>query len=161
MMRWSGFAFRRRLPVLCMAVAVAMGSACDSGSGVAGDHVGDGEPDVASDALVWAGFTDITGLELIEASSEAGIDTLSMFLLHGSAEHVDRALETAELNAPPTSGMRVTQPPLDALEPERLEDVVSGEDRWENADGRTLHRLYVRGETPGGQHVLHVWAFTT
>lgn len=65
----------------------------------------------------------------------------------------------AEFDAPPSNGMRVTQPPLEAFDPERLEHIVSGEDRWENADGRTLRRLYVRGEGSGGQHVLHVWAF--
>lgn len=120
-----------------------------------------GESDVASEALAWAGFTDTTGLALIDVSSETGIDTLTMFLPRGSAEHVDRALVAAGLDAPPTSGMQVTQPPLDALDLERLEDVVSAEGQWENADGRTLHRLYVRGQAPGGQHVLHVWAFTT
>lgn len=137
---------------------MVIGSACESGSG---DRVGGDEHDEASQVLAWAGFTDITGLELVDASGEAGIDTLEMFLLRGPAEHVDRALEVAEFDAAPASGMRVTQPPPEAFDPQRLEDVVSGEDRWENADGRSLHRLYVRGEAPDGQHVLHVWAFTT
>lgn len=30
----------------------------------------------------------------------------------------------------------------------------------EEPNGQTLQRLYVRGEEPGGQHLLHVWAFT-
>lgn len=144
-----------------IALVMAMASACGSGSGGAGDRVGSRESEQPSDALAWAGFTDIKGLELVDAGGEAGIDTLKMFLLRGSAEHVDRALAAAEFGAPPVAEKQVTQPPLEEFEPDQLEDVVSGEDRWENANGQTLQRLYVRGEEPSGQHVLHVWAFTT
>lgn len=156
----AGFASHRRLLVLCVTLAMALASACASGSGLAGDRVGGDEQEVV-DALAWAGFTDITGLEVVDASSETGIDALERFLLRGSAEHVDRALEVAEFDAPHVSGMRVAQPPLEALEPAQLEDVVSGEDRWRNPEGQTLHRLYVRGKMPSGHHALHVWAFTT
>lgn len=158
---WPGLACRPSLLVLCITLTMAVVSACDSVPDAAGDRVGGGEHDEASNALGWAGFTDITGLELVEASGEAGIDTLEMFLLRGSAEQVDRALEAAGFDAPPANGMRVAQPPLEAFDPEGLDNVVSGEDRRENAAGRTLRRLYVRGEASGGQHVLHVWAFTT
>lgn len=147
-----------RLSLLLLALAVIAAS-CAAAADRGGDRSGEG--DGTSEGPAWAGFVDIEELDLVAQANEAGIDTYTAFVLRGSPADVDRALRAAEFDAEPVPGLTVTQPPLEDFEPEALGDVVSGEDRWQDADGRTLQRFYVRGEASDGQHVIHVWAFTT
>ncbi|MCP4103031.1 MAG: hypothetical protein GY750_16670 [Lentisphaerae bacterium] len=114
-----------------------------------------------SEQLQWAGFGEISGLDVVDLAEESGIDTAVTFVLRGSADDVDRALAAAEFTTPPTPGVGVFQPSLPGVDLEELADPESSEDRWQNPSAQTISRLYVRGETPDGSELIHVWAFTT
>lgn len=122
-----------------------------------------GEPSPPEDLLQWAGFDDITGLEVLGADEECGLDASARIALRGPADAVDAALAAAGLVEPPAEGFATFQSALDVVDLDSLSNVVSfAEQPWENDAGELLVRQYVRGQTGvPDQEVLHIWAFTT
>src|SRR5690606_21382347 len=100
------------------------------------------------------------GLEVVDFHEETGIDRLVEFVLRGQPGDVDKALATAQVT-PLKEGISIYQPPLPGFDPSKLSNPRSGEDQRKSSTGQTVHRLFVRGGTPEGPDVIHVWAFTT
>lgn len=115
---------------------------------------------MSTDPVAWAGFVDTGDLEVAMVHEETGIDTLAMFVLRGSPANIDRALAAAEFSAAFTPGVG-TQPPIEGFDLTELDAPQFAEDRWRSPSGKTLTRLVVRGGTPEGPELVHVWAFTT
>jgi hypothetical protein len=160
---YIGLIFASLLMISCSSggtTAEAPG-ACAAAEGERG--VGRYEPSPPGDLLQRAGFKDTTGLELLGADEECGLDARVRVALRGDPAAIDAALTAADFNAPPAPGMSVFQPPLDAVDLEGLREIVSSEQQsWENDSGEQLVRMYVRGGTGANhQEVLHIWAFTT
>jgi hypothetical protein len=143
--------FRRRLGALLMCgLSVSILVSCslvgrEGGSADRGD-------------LADAGFTNIAGLELLEAHWQAGIDYSVDFVLRGSPEAIDRALASASFIAAPRPGVRTTRGFTDGFGPEDFGQPVTAYDHWTNPDGEQIYRTYVRGTTPQGDDILQVWA---
>jgi hypothetical protein len=111
--------------------------------------------------MAWAGFSDTVGLEVIAVEVTAGLDYSVDFALRGSRSDIDRALVAADFTEPTTPGMNVVYPPVSEVDLADLIDPLTGLDTWMNSSGEMVHRELVRGDTPDGAELIHVWAFTT
>lgn len=115
-----------------------------------------GEPVPPAESMAFAGFSDTTGLEILDVFEETGIDTLVMFALQGTPEDIDRVLAAAEFSG---KALAVSPPrPLAGFDLTTLTDSWFGVDEWENSSGRIINRSVFRGTTPEGKDLIHVWA---
>lgn len=116
-----------------------------------------------TDIQSWTGFDATTGLAVVAIDEAQGMDRMVRLALRGPAEAVDTALAAAEYTADFRPGVKVFEPPLAEVDLATLTDPSSAEDKWENAEGRTLTRKVVRGKvgSSGDTELIHVWAFTT
>ncbi len=114
-----------------------------------------------SDLIQWAGFPDTSGLTVVGAAEECGLDALAAFALRGSSADIDAALAAAGFDAVPEPGVTVFQSPVEGADLDALVDPVSAEQEWESAQGERIVRKYVRGTLDDGQEEIHVWAFTS
>lgn len=148
--------------VLLVLTAVLASSSCAPGASREGAAETEGATaETNVDRLRWAGFGDVSELQLVAIDEETGIDSLVSFALRGSPDQIDRVLAAADFSGKEELGMQVFQTPLDGVDLDSLTDVRSGRDRWVNASGQTVSRVYVRGGTADGDELIHVWAFTT
>jgi len=153
----------RLAAVLAAAVVLLLSMSCSSGSSRSNtvDTQEDTSVPTESDQLGWAGFSDVGDLDVVAVDGETGIDTMVRFALQGSPGDIDRALDAAGYSEPQQPGVSIFQTPLEEVDLDALVDPRSGEDTWVNPSGRTINRVFVRGETAEGQELIHVWAFTT
>jgi hypothetical protein len=113
------------------------------------------------ESLAWAGFSDTAGLEIVAVEARSALDTSVTFALRGSPGDIDRALAAAGFTEPTMAGIYVFEARLPGVDLAALVDPQTGLDRWVNSSGRTIQRKFVRGGTPEGAELIHVWAFTT
>jgi len=112
------------------------------------------------EAVAWAGFADISGLQ-ITASEDAGrLDAAVEFSLRGSSADLDAALDAASFSEAFEPGVGVFVQKADSVDLTGLVRVRSAEDSWPSPDGDTIHRDIIRGNGDGTE-VMHVMAFTT
>jgi len=116
-----------------------------------------GEPVPPAESMAFAGFSDTTGVEVLDVFEESGIDTLVKFALQGTPEDIDRVLAAAEFTSPKTFAYS-TPRPLAGFDLTTLTDSWFGGDEWENSSGRIIDRSVFRGTTPEGKDLIHVWA---
>lgn len=116
-------------------------------------------PEIDAERLAWSGFSETFGLEVVATDEESGLDTMVRFALRGPREDIDRALTEAELVEATRPGNEALQTPLPQVDLADLVHPETGRDKWVNASGKTIYRLFVRGGTGDGVELLHVWAF--
>jgi hypothetical protein len=111
-----------------------------------------------AESMASAGFSDTAGLEVLAVEE---LETFVKFALRGSPSDINRALAAAEFTAPPTPGISVFQTPVPGADLVDLADPRTALDKWINPSGEMIQRELVRGTTPDGSELVHVWAFTT
>lgn len=111
------------------------------------------------EAVAWAGFADITGLEITDAEDTGRLDAAVQFSLRGEPAAIDRSLAAAHFAGPFEPGVSPSIQVALSVDLTGLDDIRSAQDTWVNPDGKTEYRNLIRA-TDGSVDVLHVAAFT-
>lgn len=114
-----------------------------------------------ADALAFAGFEQIDGVQVIGTEEQSGIDRLVAFAVRLPPAKLPQFLAAAGFDpARLREGDRVFQKPIAGIDVEHARRVAAGQDLL-SRDGRTIVRDVMLVRDDETALILLVWAYTT
>lgn len=80
------------------------------------------------EAVAWAGFADIAGLEIVDAEDSGRLDAAVHFSLRGEPAAIDRSLAAAQFAGPFELGVLSSIQPAPSVDLTGLDDIRSAQD---------------------------------